>query len=58
MERPKWYESQVEKAREMIKSRDMQFHNLYLQVHDNKRHINKLAELVESITKVIKEREE
>ena len=43
---------------ELIKLKDMQFHNLYLQVHDNKKHINKLAKLIESMAKVIKEREE
>ncbi len=34
---------------ELIKLKDMQFHNLYIQVHDNKKQINKLAKSVESI---------
>jgi len=43
---------------ELIKLKDMQFHNLYLQVHDNKRQIKRLAKLTESMAEIIKEREE
>ena len=47
MERPRFIESQIEKAKEMIKSRDMQFSNLYRQVIKNKKDIEKIIELLE-----------
>ena len=37
MERASYIVSQIEKAQEMIKTRDMQFHNLYKQVIENKK---------------------
>tara|TARA_R110002020_G_scaffold391551_1_gene601948 strand:- start:2879 stop:3064 length:186 start_codon:yes stop_codon:yes gene_type:complete len=43
-----WYvESQIKKAKEMIRSRDMQFSNLYRQVIKNKKDIEKIIELLE-----------
>ena len=43
-----WYiESQIKKAKEMIRSRDMQFSNLYRQVIENKKNIEKIIELLE-----------
>ena len=47
MERPRFIESQIEKAKDMIKSRDMQFSNLYRQVIENKKNIEKIIELLE-----------
>jgi len=44
MERPKWIESQVEIITEMVKSRDMQFHNLYKEMLKNREDIRKLKE--------------
>jgi len=44
MERPKWIESQVEIITEMVKSRDMQFHNLYKEMLKIKEDIRKLKE--------------
>jgi len=40
---------------ELIKLKDMQFHNLYLQVHDNSKKIKQIAEMIESIAKILKE---
>ena len=49
MERPRYIESQIEKAQEMIKSRDMQFHNLYKQVIENKNNIRKCIDMLKEI---------
>ena len=49
MERPRWDEEQISKQKEMIKSRDMQFHNLYKQVIENKRNIKKCMDILEEI---------
>ena len=54
MERPRWDEAQIEKQREMIKSRDMQFHNLYMEMVKSRREINKLEIAITELVKSIK----
>ena len=49
MERPRFIESQIEKAKDMIKSRDMQFSNLYRQVIENKKEIGRCIKLIEEM---------
>ena len=49
MERTKFVEAQIEKAQEMIKSRDNQFSNLYRQVNENKKNIRKCIEMLKEI---------
>ena len=53
-----WYvESQIKKAKEMIRSRDMQFSNLYRQVIENKKNIEKIIELLELNIEIRRENE-
>ena len=47
MERPWFIESQIKKAKEMIRSRDMQFSNLYKKVIKNQKDIERIIELLE-----------
>ena len=54
MERPKWIESQIEMIVEMVKSRDMQFHNLHMEMVKNRREINKLEIAITELIKSIK----
>ena len=56
MERPRFIESQIEKAKDMIKSRDMQFSNLYRQVIENKKEIRRCIKLIEEVKNELNKR--
>ena len=56
MERPRFIESQIEKAKDMIKSRDMQFSNLYRQVIENKKEIGRCIKLIEEMKNELNKR--
>ena len=58
MERPKWIESQIEEIKEMVKCRDMQFHNLYKEMLKNRKDIRKCAKLISELAEVINKTKE